>query len=253
MDRIIYTAANGAMRTLEHQAALTNNMANSSTPGFRAQMAAYRSVPVVGQTGQDTRVLTAATTGINKLEQGALQQTGKPLDVAIDGQGWLAVQGLDGQEAYTRAGSLQVNSQNQLITTSGFPVLSADGQIIEVPERAQLSFNSLGELVALGAGDRPGDIQTVAQIKLVNPSPETIIRGGDGLFRSITASGQIQQIQPDETVRIVSGAIESSNVNPAETMVGMIENARRFEMQMKIISDASANEQRANSILSAPQ
>src|SRR5690606_2929992 len=247
MDRILYTAANGAARILEQQSVISNNMANVSTTGFREQMAIYRSVPVVPQAGElPTRVSTVASTPGSHFRQGIMAETGHALDAAIAGDGWFAVQTPQG-EAYTRAGEFAVNQENQLVTHTGLPVLSADGQPIEIPERGSVTFATDGQISALGAGDNPRDIQLLAQLKLVNPPTDQLVRGDDGLFRM--AGGQ--PVQPDETVKIAPGFIEKSNVNPAAMMVAMISNARQFEQQMQVIKNASTNEERGNSILSA--
>ena len=246
MDRILYTASNGAARILEQQSVIANNMANVSTTGFREQLAVYRSVPVVPQAGElPTRVSTVASTPGSHFGQGAMDETGHALDAAIAGEGWFAVQTPEG-EAYTRAGEFGVNQQNQLVTQTGLPVLSADGQFIEIPERGSITFATDGQISALGAGDNPRDIQLLAQLKLVNPPRDQLLRGDDGLFR--VAGGQ--PAQPDETVRIAPGFVEKSNVNPAAMMVSMISNARQFELQMQVVKNASTNEERGNSILS---
>ncbi|MFW7342472.1 flagellar basal-body rod protein FlgF [Pollutimonas sp. H1-120] len=245
MDRIIYTAAGGAARVLEQQAVISNNMANVSTTGFREQLAIYRSVPVVGHPGMPTRVSTVTSTPGSNLQQGTMVETGHALDAAITGDGWFSVQTPQG-EAYTRSGEFAVNTQGLLVTQQGFPVMSADGAPVEVPERGAVTFSGDGQISALGAGDNPNDIQLIGQLKLVNPPAADMVRGDDGLFR--VAGGQAAQADPQ--VRMIAGFVEKSNVNPAEAMVGMIANARRFEMQMKVIQDASANAERANSILS---
>lgn len=247
MDRIIYTAASGAARVLEHQAVVSNNLANVSTAGFREELAMFRAVPVVGHNSLPTRVASVTATSANKWASGALAETGHALDLAIRGEGWFAVQTPDGGEAYTRAGELAVNAQNQLVTQSGMPLLSADGAPIEVPERGTLTFSDDGQITVLGAGDNPGDIQNIGQVKLVNPPRNELVRGADGLFR--LAGGNTAP--PDPQVRMVSGYVERSNVNPAEAMVSMIANARLFEMQMQVIHHADTNAERANGLLSA--
>lgn len=245
MDRIIYTAMNGAQRLLEQQAAISNNLANVNTSGFREQLALQRAVPVEGPPGLPTRVATATVTAGTNFQLGALAETGHALDVAIADQGFFAVQTENG-EAYTRAGDFSVNADNLLVTKTGLPVLSADGVPIGVPEQGVITFSSDGQITALGAGDNPRDIQILGQLKLVNPDVNTLERGADGLFRN---PAQVV-LAPDPSVHIVSGFVEKSNVNTAEAMVGMINNSRRFEMQMKVIQDASSNAERANSILS---
>jgi len=249
MDRIVYTAMNGAARTLEHQAVLTNNMANVSTAGFREQIAMYRSVPVVGDNSLPTRVATVAATPGNNFRSGTVNATGRDLDVAIAGDGWLAVQTPQG-EAYTRAGNLQVGANGLLQTATGQPVLGANNAPIEVPEQASLTFAPDGAITALGAGDPPNDIVLLGQLKLVNPPAAQLVHGDDGAFRLAPVGGQpAPPLPPDAGVRIVPGALEGSNVSAVEAMVGMIDNTRRFEMQMKVIQDADANAQRANGIL----
>lgn len=246
MDHMIYIAATGAARTLEQQAVISNNMANVSTTGFREQMAIYRSVPIVGTTESPTRVSTVTVTPGSNFQQGVMVETGHALDLAITGDGWFSVQTPQG-EAYTRNGELAINSENMLVTQTGFPVLSEDGGPVEVPERGSVTFTGDGTITALGAGDNPSDIQVMGQLKLVNPPVGDLIRGDDGLYR--IAGGQAAAA--DEGVRMISGFIEKSNVSAAEAMVGMITNARRFEMQMKVIQDANTNAERANSILSS--
>lgn len=247
MDHLIYTAMSGASRTLEQQAVITNNLANTSTTGFREQIAMYRAVPVVGRSTElQTRATTVTTTPGSQMEQGTMAETGHALDLAITGPGWFAVQTPEG-EAYTRAGDLLVSPDNLLVTATGRPVLSDDNAPIDVPERGSITFSGDGTITALGAGDNPRDLQILGQLKLVNPQPDTLMRGDDGLFR--VQDGQ--PVQADPQVRIVAGFIEKSNVSPAQAMVGLIANARRFEMQMKMIQDASTNAERANSILSS--
>lgn len=247
MDHLIYTAMSGASRTLEQQAVISNNLANVSTTGFREQIAMYRAVPVVGRASElQTRATTATTTPGSQMQQGAMAETGHALDLAITGEGWFAVQTPQG-EAYTRAGDFSVSPDNLLVTATGLPVLSDDNAPIEVPERGSITFSGDGTITALGAGDNPGDIQVLGQIKLVNPDEDTLVRGGDGLFR--VQGGEAAPADPN--VRLVAGFLEKSNVSPAQAMVGLIANSRRFEMQMKMIQDASTNAERANSILSS--
>lgn len=250
MDRIAYIAAGGASRVLEEQSVLSNNLANVGTSGFREQLSAYRAVPIVAENTSPTRVATVATTPGSNFGQGPMHETGHALDVAIMGDGWFAVQGPDGQEAYTRAGDLAVNQQNVLVNQAGFPLLSNGGGPIEVPERGSITFTPDGAITALGAGDNPNDIQNIGQLKLVNPPRETMQRGDDGLFRFVEG-GNPGAAPADPKVRVASGFIEKSNVSAAESMIGLIRNGRMFEMQMKVIQDADRNAERANGILSS--
>ena len=251
MDRIIYTAMNGAARITEHQAALSNNMANVNTPGFREQIALYRSVPVNDGVSLPTRVSTVASTPRNNFEMGNMQTTGRDLDVALaSSNGWIALQTPQG-EAYTRAGSLQVGVNGLLQTSLGQPVMSDQNGIIDVPDQASLTITSDGTITAIGAGDAPNNILNLGRIKLVNPPETQLVHGDDGVFRLAPDNGQPAPPQPaDPSLRVLSGVLEGSNTNPMASMVGMIENARRFEQQMQVVQQADRNAERANGILS---
>ncbi|MGY8525700.1 flagellar basal-body rod protein FlgF [Paracidovorax citrulli] len=243
MDRMIYTALSGAKQTMDQQAAVANNLANVSTTGYRAQVNMFRAVPVVGQETQ-TRAFTLASTPGVDFKAGPLTYTERPLDIAIKGNGWLAVQTPDG-EAYTRAGSLQISPEGQLQTSTGRPVMG-DGGPIAVPPGSAISIASNGVITARGPGEAANGLAQIGQLRLVNPPQNAMARGDDGLFRMREGA---DAVQADPNVRIVTGALEGSNVNPVEAMVDMIANARRFEMQIKMIQGADMNEQRANSLL----
>lgn len=247
MDRILYTAMSGARQSMDLQAAINHNLANASTPGFRAELQSMRAVPVNGE-GLPTRTVVAATTPGTDFSHGAISTTGRELDIAIDGNGWLAVQTPEG-EAYTRRGDLQIDA-NGVLTSMGRPVLGDGGPIV-VPLGAQVSIGSDGTLSALIPGTEPSARGPAGQLKLVNPEPGSLTRGEDGLFRPApNAEGNIPVLQADETVRVVSGALEGSNVSVTEAMVAMIDSARRYDMQMKTIESADENAQRANNLLS---
>ncbi len=226
---------------MQRQDALSNNLANANTSGFRADLLAFRSVPVRADGTATTRVYNLeATAGFNT-QSGALTQTGRSLDIAINGEGWIAIQALDGNEAYTRAGALEVSADGLLQTRNGLPVLS-DGGPITVPANAEILMGIDGTVSAKVAGQAPS---TVGRIKLVNPPPAELRKGNDGLVRS--ASGD--PAPADETVRMASGVLESSNVNVVESMVGMIALSRQFEMQMRLLQNAEQNAQRAAQLL----
>ena len=241
MDRLIYLSMAGAKATLQRQDTLANNLANASTNGFRAEMQAFRAVPVLGQ-GASTRVYALESTIGHDTRSGPVQSTGRPLDVAVQGKAWLAVQSLDGTEAYTRAGSLQVSPEGQLVTPTGLPVLG-DGGPITVGVNANVEIANDGSITTTTGNGRP---QQVGKLKLVT-SEALLNRGTDGLFRA--ADGELQA---DPTARVQSGALEGSNVSPIETMVAMIAAARQFEQQMKMLQGAEQREQGAAKLL-APQ
>lgn len=245
MDRMLYIAMSGAKQAMEQQASAAHNMANVSTPGFRAQINAFRAVPVQGEEAR-TRAFVVATTPGADFSHGPVTQTGRALDVALDGDGWLAVQAPDGSEAYTRVGNLQVGADGQLLTMGGLPVLG-DGGPLAVPPGAEAQVGSDGTITARGAGDPLTGVADVGKLKLVNPAATDLVRGDDGLFRMRPG---LQPAETDAAVRVTSGAIEGSNVNPVQAMVEMISNARAFELQMKSINSANEGAQSANRLLS---
>jgi flagellar basal-body rod protein FlgF len=240
MDRLIYLAMAGAKATMQRQDVLANNLANASTNGFRAEMQAFRAVPVRGD-GASTRVYALESTVGADMRPGPTQSTGRPLDIALQGQAFLAVQALDGTEAYTRAGSLQVGTGDQLVTPSGLPVLGDAGPI-SVPANSTLEVAADGTVTARL---EDGQLQTVGRLKLVTPeTPAALTRGIDGLFRA--ADGELPS---DPAARVQGGALEGSNVSPVETMVAMIAAARQFEQQMKMLQGAEQREQSATRLL----
>ena len=239
MDRMIYLSMSGAKATMQRQDVLSHNLANASTNGFRAELQAFRSVPVNGS-GASTRVYALETTPGYDATPGPVQTTGRMLDVAMQGDAWMAVQALDGTEGYTRAGSLDVRADGTLSTRSGLTVLG-DGGPITVPPNIELSIGSDG---SLSARQPNGSTASLGRIKLAT-SEGPLSRGGDGLFR--TATGQA--LPTDAAARLQEGALEGSNVSAIETMVSMIAAARQFEAQMKLVQTAEANEKAASGLL----
>ncbi|MFJ2990550.1 flagellar basal body rod protein FlgF [Collimonas sp. NPDC087041] len=245
MDRMIYIAMSGAKQVMEQHASVANNMANVATPGFRAQLNNFRAVPVVGDEAQ-TRAFVVATTPGADMRSGPLTETGRPMDVAVRGDGWLTVQTADGNEAYTRVGNLQVGADGQLMTMDKLPVIGDAGPMA-VPPGASVMISTDGLVSAIGAGDPATNVAQVGRLKLVNPASADLVRGDDGLFRMRSGAATPDA---DPAVTLQTGAIEGSNVNPVSAMVDMIANARSFEMQMKAVKSADENDQRANQLLS---
>lgn len=239
MDRKIFLSMGGAKAAMQRQEVLAGNLANVSTVGFRAEMQAFRSVPVLGS-GATTRAYALETTTGYNPEAGPTQATGRNLDVAMKGNAWLAVQGLDGTEAYTRAGSLDVNAEGTLVTTTGLTVLG-DGGPITVPANSQLQIAPDGTISAQAGNGR---VTPVGKLKLVTPEAP-LQRGDDALFR---APGG--ELPADPNAQLQDGALEGSNVSAIETMVQMISAARQFEAQMKSMQTAEKDEQQAAQLLS---
>ncbi|BCU56096.1 flagellar basal body rod protein FlgF [Enterobacter kobei] len=249
MDHAIYTAMGAASQTLNQQSVTASNLANASTPGFRAQLNALRAVPVEGLSLPTRTLVTASTPGAD-MTQGQLDYTSRPLDVALQQDGWLAVQTPDGTEGYTRNGNIQVNPAGQL-TIQGNPVMG-DGGPIAVPEGAEITIAADGTVSALTPGDPPNTVSPIGRLKLVKAEGREVVRGDDGMFRLSQAAQATRgaTLQADPTIRVMSGVLEGSNVKPVAAMTDMIASARRFEMQMKVISSVDENDQRANSLLS---
>jgi flagellar basal-body rod protein FlgF len=235
MDRFLYVSMTGARETLRAQTVNSNNLANASTTGFRADLSAFQTRAVVGSGHASRAYATNATTGWDE-KQGALLSTGRDLDVGVNGAGWIAVQGRDGREAYTRAGDLRVDSGGILTTGAGHPVLGDAGPL-SVPPNSSLVVGSDGGISIVPLGQGPATTSSVGRIKLVNPEPATLVRGEDGLFRNKDGA----DVPADANVRLASGVLESSNVNVADAMVRMIELARNFELQVKAMRTAEEN------------
>lgn len=242
MDKLIYTAMSGAKHDMLRQDVLAHNLANVNTPGFRAQTVAFRAVPLQDSLG--ARVFAIETTPGADFSEGMAKTTGNALDIAINGPGWITVEA-PGGEAYTRNGSLQISPEGVLQTRTGRAVLSDGGQVV-VPPNSALSIERDGTISAVpdGSADRK-NVVGLGRLKLVNPPAANLQRGDDGLFR--LRGGRTADSDPN--VSLAVGAIEGSNVNPVEALVGMIALARQFDMHMKMLQNAEGNSRQANQIL----
>ncbi len=243
MDRLIYTAMSGASHTLNQQATVAQNLSNVNTPGYRAAVNTFRAVPLVGE-GLPTRTFVVDSTAGADFTPGVMQQTGRSLDVAVQGQGWIAVQLEDGSEAYTRNGSFQLSPNGILQTRSGLNV-AGDAGPISVPPDSEVTFAKDGTLSTVPSGPNPSQVVVAGRIKLVNPPGGQMVRGDDGLFR--TRDGN--PAEADAGVTVAPGSLEGSNVNTVEALVNMISLARQFDMQMKMLQSAENNAKQAASIL----
>ena len=244
MDRLIYTAMTGAKHVFMQQAGTAHNLANATTTGFKSQDHRFRAVPVQGD-GLPTRAFVVDASVSDNFSEGPIQFTGRNLDVAVEGRGWIAVQLPDGSEAYTRAGSLDVNVNGLLQTKAGHTVVG-DGGPLNIPPDNNVEIAADGTVSVVPAFGTPNNANAVGRIKLVNPPEADLVRGGDGLFR--LKSGQPAPMA--ETVRVNSGTLEGSNVNVTDAMVNLISLSRQFEMQIKMMQTADTNAQRADQIIS---
>jgi flagellar basal-body rod protein FlgF len=235
----------GAREVTRQQAAVSHNLANISTHGFKQELSVFRALPVVGE-GAKTRAFVLETTPRTDFTSGTVQQTGRALDVALRGPGWIAVQDANGQEAYTRMGHLQVNQNGVMQTTNGLNVLGDAGPV-SVPPDQDILIAKDGTVSTVPINLGLNAVEIAGRIKLVNPTETDLERGDDGLFR--LKSGQ--PAVADANVTLISGALETSNVNPAEAMVNMVSLARQFEMQMRVLRAAEDNNRSADKVLSA--
>ncbi|MBQ5939592.1 flagellar basal-body rod protein FlgF [Massilia sp. AB1] len=243
MDRLIYTAASGAKHILEQQATTSNNLANVNTTGFRAQLDIFRAAPVQGP-GLPTRAFVLDSTAGHDFTAGPLQITGRDLDVAVKGEGWLAVQMADGTEAYTRNGSLQM-SPNGLLQTASGNTIAGEGGPITIPPDATVTVGADGTISTVSNTDQPAAPVVLGRLKLVNPPTGDLVRGDDGLFR--LKDGSAAPFDPN--IRVAGGALEGSNVSAVDSMVQMISLARSFETQMSLLKNAENNAAKATQIL----
>jgi flagellar basal-body rod protein FlgF len=243
MDKLLYVAMSGARETMQAQAVNTQNLANASTTGFRADLASFNSLPVYGP-GYASRVYGVANgTGVD-YSAGSVIGTGRDLDVALNGDGWLAVQSPDGSEAYTRAGDLRVDSFGLLRTGAGHPVMG-NGSPIAVPPFDKIQIAADGTISIQPAGSAPNTISVVDRIKLANPPVTDMEKGSDGLMHMKNHEPAVA----DGSMTLQTGALESSNVNSVEAMVNMIQLARQYETQVKIMSNAQENDRASTQLL----
>ena len=234
-----------AKQTMVAQAVNSNNLANATTTGFKSDLEQFRSMPVYGQ-GMPSRVFAMSERPATDFTQGSFNTTGRDLDVAINGNGWIAVQSADGSEAYTRAGDLRVDANGMLTTGAGHPVIGNSGGPIVVPPAEAIEIGGDGTISIRPVGQAPNVLAEVDRIKLVNPSAAELTKGKDGLIR-MKAEGDIAPA--DAGVQLVSGALEGSNVNAVDAMVKMIELQRQYEMQVRMMKTAQENDAAASSIM----
>jgi flagellar basal-body rod protein FlgF len=244
MDEMIYVAMSGAKQTEYAQTINTNNLANISTTGFRADLHSFSSAPIDGP-GVESRINSVVESYGTDFTTGPVSNTGRDLDVAIQGAGFLAIQGPDGEEAYTRAGDLRINAGGLLTTGAGHLVVG-DGGPVAIPPNSSLLIGTDGTVSLQPLGQGPETLAIVDRIKLVNPEVSQLQKGSDGLLR--LADGEIADA--DASVRLVSGALEQSNVNIAKTMVNMIELSRQYEMQINVIRTSKENADAAARLMS---
>lgn len=234
MDRSLYIAMNGAKQTLLAQTANANNLANTQTTGFKSDFEQFRAMPAFGP-GYPTRVYSMTERPGSDLSSGGLQTTGRDLDVAINGEGWIAVRAADGGEAYTRAGDLRITPDGLLENGAGQQVIGETGAPIAIPPAQKVEIGRDGTISIIPQGSNATVTVLVDRIKLVNPGNNALEKREDGLMH-LKQTGS-PPLQADANINLIQGSLESSNVNALSAMVEMIELSRNFELQSKVMKN----------------
>lgn len=246
MDQFVYIAASGARETMVAQSNNSNNLANASTTGFRNDLLMARSAMLVDSSqSMTTRIFGMMESSGIDFSEGMINATGRELDVAINGPGWIAVLASDGSEAYSRRGDLRVDQFGQLVDGAGSQIMGNSGPIA-LPPFSQLEVGGDGTISIVAVGESPNTLSEVDRIKLVNPNTDMLVKNEDGTIR--TRGGEAVQV--DTAVSLFSGSLESSNVNAVESMVRMIELSRQFEGHVKMMKTAEELSQSSMQLMS---
>ena len=242
MDKALYIAMTAAKNNMLGQAIRSNNLANVNTTGFRADFEQARSMGVYYGEGNPTRAYALTENPGTDFNTGPLIQTGRDLDVAIEGRGFIAVQAPDGREAYTRVGNLSIDSVGVLRTGNNLPVMGNSGPMA-IPEFQKLEIGQDGIVSVVIKGEAPDALSQVDRIKLLNPDEASLKKGKDGLFYAE------DNVQPDPDVGILSGFLEGSNVNPIEELTHVLTLARQYEMSVKLMRTTEQNSEASARLL----
>lgn len=244
MDKAIYVAMSSGQNIMSAQAVRANNLANANTVGFQSDFVQARSLGVYYGDGYSTRAYARAENPGTDFSHGSMIETGRDLDMAVDGDGWIAVQTPDGGEAFTRAGSLRITPLGQLMTGNGLPVLGNGGPIA-IPPADRITLGADGTITIQPQGQSADVLAVVDRIKLVKPDYADVEKGADGLIRR--KDGGVEE--PDAGIRLQSGFLESSNVNAVDELTNIMALSRQFEINVKMMKAVEDNSNAAASIL----
>ncbi|MEH6789195.1 flagellar basal-body rod protein FlgF [Parasphingorhabdus sp.] len=247
MDKLAYTAVNAMKSLMNRQATIANNMANSDTVGFKADMVSAKAQYVNGP-GHDSRAMAVDRDMQGDMNGGAVSQTGRPLDVAFEGDAMLAVQAADGKEAYTRRGDLQIGPSGAMLTGDGFPVLGESGPVT-LPPADRVDIGADGTISFVPVGGDPTQPQQLGRLKLVSTTGSELSKGSDSLFH--VADNGVLPV--DDNAKVVSGALEQSNVNMTSALVDMIETSRAWETQARLLKMTEDLDSDGAGVMSLPQ
>lgn len=242
MDSLLFTATSGASRVMKAQHVRSNNLSNADTAGFRADMERVQSVQLQGA-GFDGRTMVVTNSASTRFDSGDIIKTGRPLDVAITGDGYLAVETPLGGEAYTRAGNIKVDTFGAM-SINGFPVLSQNGPML-VPDYQKIEISERGRVSVVPPGG--GAEIEVGTLKLVNPPAEQLQKESDSLLHSVDGV----PFPIDETVQLAPEHIEGSNVSAIDELLNVMSLTRNFEMQVRMMKTAETLAQAGNKLMAA--
>ena len=245
MDKALFISMTGAKNTMLAQASHSNNLANINTTGFKGEFARQRSIPVFHGDGLPTRAFSIAESQGTNFKHGAMIETGNDLDIAIESDGFIAVQAHDGQESLTRAGALHVDALGVLRNGSGLPVMGNGGPIA-IPAAEKIEIAVDGSITIVPLGQSANAPAVIDRIRLVTPPLDTIKKMGDGLFRVMNPE---QDVPADPNVRIASGFLEGSNVNAVDELVSVLGLSRQYEMQVKMMKTVKENSEASARLL----
>jgi flagellar basal-body rod protein FlgF len=246
MDRLIHTALSGLRGAMARQTTTANNLANANTTGFRAEMSSARALWVRGM-GFGSRAEASEEVQAADMSAGSVNQTGRDLDIAMQGDAMLAVQAEDGSEAYTRRGDLQVSASGLLTTGDGHPVLG-DGGPLTLPPADSIRIAEDGAIWIVPAGGDPNQPQQIDRLKLATPAGSRILKGVDGLFR-VTNGGALPS---DPAARLTTQSLEGSNVNTSQALIDMVEASRAWDTQLNLITQARDMDTSAADLMRLP-
>jgi len=236
MDKGVFIAMTTGQQNMDAMAIRSNNLANANTAGFNSDFAQARSMGVYYGDGHMTRSYALTESPGTNLARGSLIETGRDLDVAIEGDGWIAVQAEDGTEAYTRAGNLKVDPLGQLLSGNNLPILGNGGPIA-IPPADKISIGADGTITIIPQGQQATVLTTVDRIRLVKPDETQLYKGADGLLRKKDGEPEAA----DASLRLQSGFLESSNINAVDELVSIMELSRQFEMNVKLMQTFQEN------------
>jgi len=242
MDRMLYISMSGAKEVMLSQANNANNLANASTDGFKKDFNVFRAQHMEGP-GWDSRAYSLDERPATDFTAGAIKVTGREMDIVTKENGFMAIQSPAGDEALVRTASMQTLQTGELVDVQGNPILNEGGAPIIVPPYRSMAIGDDGTISIVPADAPSNQLVVLDQIRLVQPDPKQLEKGLDGFIRN--TGEELGQAN----VKVISGALETSNVNTAEALVNMIELSRKYEMQVKMMATSKNHGQKSDQLL----